>query len=301
MIQRKVRPSSRRHLLIRAAAFGAAAAAAVGTSAPLLAAAQSQPRGRWFKIGICEWMLGKNSPASFDVAKEIGVDGVQLNMGSLANDMQLRKPDVQRAYLDAAKRTGLEISSIAVAEMNNIPLKSDKRAEPWLFDSVDVARALGVKVILLAFFGNDDLRGDAAGTDHVVELLKQAAPKAEKAGATLGIESWLNAEQHMDIIDRVGSPAVQVYYDLGNSHLRGYDIYREIRWLGKKNICEFHAKDHESLFGKGKVDFEEVRQAMDDIGFSGWIQIEGQSPLGMIESFRYDRAYLKKVFPPTVS
>jgi len=287
---------SRRRLLT------CAAAAAMGSLvAPSVGGAPADSTGRWFKVGICEWMLGKNSPASFDVAKEIGVDGVQLNMGSLANDMQLRRPDVQQAYLAAAKRTGLEISSIACAEMNNIPLKSDKRAEPWLFDSIDVAKALGVKVILLAFFGNDDLRGDAAGTDHVVELLKQAAPKAHKAGAILGIESWLNAEQHMDIIDRVGSPAVQVYYDLGNSHLRGYDIYREIRWLGKKNICEFHAKDHEFLFGKGKVDFEEARRAMDDIGFSGWIQIEGQAPLGMMESFRYDRAYLKKVFPSSVS
>ena len=40
---------------------------------------------------------------------------------------------------------------------------------------------------------------------------------------------------------------------------------------------------------------------MDDIGFSGWIQIEGQAPLGMMESFRHDREFLKKVFPPTVS
>ena len=48
----------------------------------------------------------------------------------------------------------------------------------------------------------------------------------------------------MDILNRVGSPAVKVYYDVANSHKQGYDIYKEIRMLGK-NICEFHAKDYE--------------------------------------------------------
>ena len=286
---------SRRQILSRTAAAGAALAAS-----PALARLLADPASRWFKVGVCEWNLGRNDPSSFDLAKEIGVDGIQVNMGSVKNDMHLRKPDVQQAYLAAAKKHGLEVASVGVAEMNNVPLKSDPRAEPWLEESIGVAKGLGVKVILLAFFAKNDLKNDKAGTERVIELLKVAAPKAEKAGVVYGIESWLSAEEHMHIIDRVGSPAVQVYYDVGNSHLRGYDIYREIRWLGAKNICEFHAKDYEFILGKGKVDFVEVRRAMDDIGWHGWIQIEGQQPLGMVESYRQDRAYLKQVFPPKV-
>jgi L-ribulose-5-phosphate 3-epimerase len=288
---------SRRQMIVGAAAGGAG----VVLSPWVTRARANSSSGRWFKVGVCEWNLGRNDPSSFDLAKEIGVDGIQVNMGSVRNDMHLRKPEVQQAYLAAAKKHGLEVASIGVAEMNNVPLKSDERAEPWLHESIDVAKGMGVKVILLAFFGKNDLKNDKPGTDRVVALLKQAAPKAEKAGMVYGLETWLSAEEHMDIIDRVGSPAVQVYYDVGNSHLRGYDIYREIRWLGRKNICEFHAKDYEFIFGKGKVNFEEARRAMDDIGYSGWIQIEGQQPLGMIESYRQDRAYLKKVFPPSVS
>jgi sugar phosphate isomerase/epimerase len=288
---------SRRQILSQGLALGAGVVAA-----PILAqtAGDAPSAARGFKIGVCEWNLGRNDPSSFDLAKEIGVDGIQVNMGSVKNDMHLRKPEVQQAYLAAAKKHGLEVASIGVAEMNNVPLKSDQRAEAWLHESIDVARGLGVKVILLAFFGKNDLKNDKLGTDRVVALLKQAAPKAEKAGMIYGLETWLSAEEHMDVIDRVGSPAVQVYYDVGNSHLRGYDIYREIRWLGRKNICEFHAKDYEFIFGKGKVNFEEVRRAMDDIGWRGWIQIEGQQPLGMIESYRQDQAYLKQVFPPRV-
>src|SRR6185369_6997560 len=98
----------------------------------------------------------------------------------------------------------------AIGELNNIPYKSDPRTIQWVSDCVDVCQALGVRVVLLAFFGNDDLRGDAPGIAEVVRRLKQVAPKAEKAGVVLGIESWLAADQHLEILDRVGSSAVRV-------------------------------------------------------------------------------------------
>ncbi|HTL16543.1 MAG TPA: TIM barrel protein, partial [Patescibacteria group bacterium] len=158
-------------------------------------------------------------------------------------------------------------------------------------------KALGVRVVLLAFFGKDDLRDDKAGIDEVVRRLKTVAPKAEKAGISLGIESWLNADEHLEIIDRVGSKAVRVYYDLCNSTDRGYDICKEIRQLGKL-ICEFHAKENGALLGRGKIDFRKVRAAMDDIQYAGWIQIEGAVPPGgsILESYQANCRFLREIF-----
>jgi sugar phosphate isomerase/epimerase len=210
--------------------------------------------------------------------------------------MHLRRPDIQETCLAQSQAQGVAIASLAIGTLNSIPYKSDPRTEQWVADSIDVCQALDVKVVLLAFFGNGDLRDDPQGVTEVVTRLKRVAPKAEKAGVFLGIESWLSAKAHLDIIDRVGSSAVKVYYDVGNSHLRGYDIYQEIRMLGD-HICEFHAKDYDALFGQGKVDFPRVRDAMDDIGYRGWIQIEGAQPLGLKESYQQDAAYLRSVFP----
>jgi L-ribulose-5-phosphate 3-epimerase len=260
--------------------------------------ADAAASNRRFNIGACDWSIGKmGDPAAFDVAKEIGLDGVQISLGTAKDDMQLRKPEVQQQYRDAAKKNGLQVASLAIGELNNIPYKSDPRTIPWVNDSVDVCVALGVKVVLLAFFGNDDLRDDKPGTDEAVKRLKAAAPKAEKAGVILAIESWLSADQHLAILDRVGSKAVQVYYDVCNSNDRGYDIYKEIRQLGK-HICEFHAKENGSLLGKGKVDFRKVRDAMEDIGYRGWIQIEGAVPSGgsMLESYKENCRFLRGIF-----
>jgi L-ribulose-5-phosphate 3-epimerase len=251
-----------------------------------------------FKIGACDWAIGKMcNPACFEVAKTIGLDGVQVSLGTAGNDMHLRKPEMQGKYLAESQKHGVQISSLAIGELNTYPYKSDPRTEQWVADSIDVCKALHIKVVLLAFFVKGDLRGDHKGIDEVVRRLKKVAPKAESAGVILGLESWLSAWETKAIMDRVGSPAVQMYYDVGNSHKQGYDIYEEIRWMGSKNICEFHAKDYKNLFGKGKVNFPAVRLAMDDIGYRGWIQVEGAKPLGLMKSYKADAEYLKSIFP----
>jgi sugar phosphate isomerase/epimerase len=103
----------------------------------------------------------------------------------------------------------------------------------------------------------------------------------------------------MDIIDAVGSKNVQVYYDVANSHQMGYNIYEEIRWLGKKQICEIHAKENGYLLGQGKIDFKEVRKAIDDIGYTGWVQIEGAIPekQEMLESYQKNNSFMRSIFP----
>ena len=279
--------------MIRQSARVTAWLAFAANCAPLFAA----PDKRRFKLGACDWSIGKTSdPAAFEVAKQIGLDGVQVSLGTVADDLHLRKPEVQQQYQDAAQQTGLEVASLAIAELNSIPYKSDPRTVQWVSDSIDVCKVFGVRVVLLAFFSKDDLRNDPAGVDEVVRRLKAVAPKAEKAGVVLGIESWLSAEQHLEILERVGSSSVKVYYDVCNSNDRGYDIYKEIRLLGKR-ICEFHCKENGALLGQGKVDFHKVRAALDHIGYRGWLQIEGAVPRGkpMLESYQANCKFMRGV------
>src|SRR5665213_1880967 len=144
--------------------------------------------GTKIRIGACDWSLGMDSnPAAFDLAKQIGLAGVQVT------------------YLQISRRTDVAIAGLAIGELNNVPYKSDARTDQWVSDSMDVASALGVKVILLAFFSRNDLRNDEPGKKEVIRKLKLVAPKAEKLGVILGIESYLSAEELMDIIQQIGS------------------------------------------------------------------------------------------------
>jgi L-ribulose-5-phosphate 3-epimerase len=291
---------TRRKMMVNTAR--AVAGLALTTScAPLAERPSAQTCDRGFKLGVCDWTIGKRTdPAAFETAKRIGLDGVQVDIGRGENDLPLCNSELQKTYLAEAKKHDVEIASLALGVLNRVPYKSDPRAERWVAESIDVCKAMDVRVVLLAFFSQGELQNDDYGINVVVKRLRKVAPKAEAAGVTLGLETRLNADQHMDIINRVGSPAVKVYYDVANSQRAGYDIFKEIRQLGS-HICEFHAKDSDDLYGRGSIDFEEVRRAIDDIGYRGWLVMEGtKMPLGIEESCRYDARYLRTIFPPRI-
>ncbi len=253
-----------------------------------------------FQIGACDWSINSiNKPESGEMGAKLGLDGVQVNLGNFANNMHLRDPKIQQEYFANFKKNNIKFSGLAIGELNNIPYKSDDRTDQWVSDSLDVAKLLGVKTVLLAFFGSNDLKNDEAGTRIVIEKFKKVLPKAEQMGITFGIESWLSAKEHLYIINEVKSPNLKVYYDVANSNHMGYNIYEEIRELGKqKMICEFHAKENDFLLGSGRIDFQQVKKCMDEIGYKGWIQMEGAVPTGkpMFESYIENRKFMKSVF-----
>jgi L-ribulose-5-phosphate 3-epimerase len=255
---------------------------------------------RLFKIGACDWSIGgRGQPAALKTARDIGLDGVQVSFGRPGEPHDLRRAEVREEYQRLAGQQNVEIASLAMGILNEVPYAIAAETEQWVVDCVEVLPKLNVQVVLLAFFSNGDLNGKPELQQEVARRLKKVAPLAEKAGAILGIESWLSAEDHIRILDAVGSPAVQVYYDVANSLKMGYDIYREIRQLGRERICEIHCKENESLLGKGPVDFVKVKQAVDEIGYRGWLIIEGavDGKLGMRESYVLNQKFLRSIFP----
>jgi sugar phosphate isomerase/epimerase len=258
---------------------------------PLLAA----PADRRFKIGACDWSIGKSDASGFELAKKLGLDGLEVEMGSAKDRLPLRRPEVQKAYQEAAKRYGVEIASVAMGVLNNVPLKSEPVSSLWLLDGIEACRNLGANVILMACFARGELKGDQPGIDRVTEVFKEMAPRAEKAGVILGFENYLSAPENLAVLEKVNSPALKVYYDVGNSTDKGYDIYQEIRLLGK-NICQFHFKDGGFLLGKGRIDFKKVREALDAIEYRGWLHLEAAAPNGVLVDYPANREFLRGIF-----
>jgi sugar phosphate isomerase/epimerase len=243
---------------------------------------------RRFKIGACDWSVGQmGDPA----ALEPQANWARRHPGKPRHRWQrqhLRR--AERNSAKAAEKFGVEVLSLALGEMNNIPYKSDPRTIQWVSDCIDVCQAMGCGVVLLAFFHNNDLRNDKVGTDETVRRLKEVAPKAEKAGVILGIESWLSAEDHMRLIDRVGSTAVKVYYDVANSTEMGYDR-RRIRWQEAGQICG--PRRERRCWAVAKWTSEGPR-CLDDIGYRGAMPSRraGQQ---IVESYMANLKFLQSI------
>ena len=264
----------------------------------LTAALAPAAASKTIRLGVCDWTIEKSGdPSALETAGKWGLEGVQVSLTVKDGALALLQPALQQTYKAEVRRTGVAIASFCLGDLNGVPLKSDPRAAAWLEQSLAVCRALDVRLVLVPFFGKGELRNDAAGVESVIRVLKRLAPKAEKAGVILAMESYLSAEDNLKIIARVGSSAVAVFYDVANSQQVGYDIIKEIKTLGA-HIAQFHAKDLKDLYGKGSMDFPSVRKAMDGIGYSGWFVVEGtETPLGLEKSIRADVEFLRTLYP----
>lgn len=258
--------------------------------------------GMKVKIGACDWTLKLAAqPAALDLAKRIGLDGIQVDFGRTRDEkslLPLFDEALQDTYLAKSRELGIAVPSLAMGVLNEVPLKSEADAERWVLESAKVARRMQTRCVLLAFFGKGNLSGDDAGIARVTDFLKKLAPVAAEANLIYGIESTLKVPVLETMLDAVRSPHIQVWYDVANMDKEGEDYGEAIRRLGKERICEFHAKDFKGLYGKGNIDFAKMRDAMRDIGWhDAWVHIEGtQLPNGVEQDVRYDAEFLRETF-----
>jgi len=276
------------------------AALAAGALAAGAAGAAEIPAGP--RLAMCDWNLGRTGQvAALEVAASVGLDGVEASVSFPGPGQQLRDPAVRRDYRAAANRYRVKIPSLALGILNEVPLASEPKAALWLADSIEAARLLGARVILLAFFGRGELRmADAQQMGRLVDLLRELAPRAAAAGVILGLENTLSAQDNLELVRRVASPAVRTYYDCKNSADQGRDPAQEIRALGPY-LCQVHLKNGDRLLEEeSNVDFPACAQALRDIGYRGWYVLETASPRGLAPDTQANIAYVRRHFPPAL-
>ena len=249
-----------------------------------------------FKVGVTDWNLKlEDKVESIALAKSLGFDGVQVSIGKVTEDkLPLSDPALQKTFLDESKRVGLPIESLCLEMLHRNYLKSDPLGQRWVADCIPIAKAMGVRVVLLPFFGKGALE-TTAEMDKVGDILKEVAPAAERSGVILGLEDTISARDNVRIMERSKSPAVLTYYDVGNSTKGGFNVVEEIRWLGGKRICEVHLKDNPHYLGDGTIDFKGVIDALADIGFDGWAQLETDCPVSVDADMRRNLKFVREL------
>ena len=271
--------------------IGSAVAAGVCSR---LAIAKEEP----LRIGVTDWNLdlGAN-PEAVPLAAKLGFEGVQISFGrKLVDDkMPTDNPEVIARYLSLSRQNKIPIDGTCVDRLHDNGLKSDPLAQKWVLDSIRLTKALHTKVLLLPFFSRWALL-TREEMDYVGDALRDLAPEATKAGVILGLEDTISAEDNVRIMERSRSASVLVYYDVGNSTVAGFDPVKEIRWLGKERICQFHLKDNPHYLGDGSIQFGPIMQAIRDIGFSGYGNLETDAPSKQLKAdLRKNLAYIRNV------
>jgi sugar phosphate isomerase/epimerase len=251
------------------------------------------------RIGVTDWNLRKTGNLeAIALAKSLGFEGVEVSLGRrvVNNKLPMDDPALQQRYLDEAARQGMRLAGTCLDVLHVNYLKNDKLGQKWVAEGIPITRKLNARVMLLPFFGKGALETQAE-KDYVGDALRELAPEAERAGVILGLENTISAEDNVRIMERARSKAVLVYYDIGNSTRAGFDVLKEIPWLGKDRICQFHIKDNPSYLGEGKIDIPGVMRAIAALGgWKGFANLETSAPSKEVEAdMKRNLTYLRGV------
>src|SRR5437870_3445556 len=117
------------------------------------------------KIGAPDWNLKLEAkPASIELAKSIGFDGVQISLGHSSDSkntpahLPVSTPDLLDQFVTEARKNQLPIASTCVEILHRNYLKNDPLGKQWVAESIQLTRSLGLQVILLRFFGKEAYR-----------------------------------------------------------------------------------------------------------------------------------------------
>lgn len=239
------------------------------------------------QFGAMQNILPTTAPDSVDDAAETGFDGLELNVaGPDPGDDPVWTPEGRTRIRRRANERDVEIPSICLGFLNGGGFTSDDpdvRADTaaTVLRAIDAAAALDADTILVPFFGTAEIETDRH-RDRVVSGVSRVADAAAVAGVTLAIEATLQAGDALELLDRIDSPAVGHYYDVGNAVGLGYDPVAEIRELDDR-ITQVHFKDRDErgegwMIGEGGVDFPGCVDALRAIGYDGWVVLETAAP-----------------------
>jgi len=263
--------------------FGGAVAAGISLSA-LSAPAWSAPGktvapGRLYKA--VKWGMIDIDGAAVDrfrLCKELGFDGMELVSPGAPPIDELRA---------ASAQTGMPIHGLV--DMKHWQVRLSAPDQPTrdhgreiLEQAIrDSAAMGGYAVLLVPGRVNDEATHDQVWSRSIAEIRK-TLPLAAKLGVRVLIENVWNGfcetpEQMRDYVDEIDSPWVGAYYDIGNSQ-KFSPSERWIRVLGSR-IVKLDVKDWgvEAGFckiGDGDVNWPAVRDALGEIGYSGWCTAE---------------------------
>jgi len=233
----------------------------------------------------------------FALARDVGFEAIEMQT--------IDKPEDAQEIQEASKKTGLKIHSVMNMDHWRLPLSSNdpqvvNGSVKGMETSLRNAALWGAETVLLVpavVDANTSYKDAYTRSQRVIR--ERLLPIAKDTKVTIAVEEvWnkflLSPIEFARYVDEFESPLVKAYFDVGNIVLYAFP-QDWIRTLGPR-IVKIHLKDFNfdrrngrffwKNIGEGDIDWQEVRRALNDIKYAGFVTTELNGG---------DRAYLKDV------
>jgi hexulose-6-phosphate isomerase len=258
------------------------------------------------KKGINIWSFrnGMTVAECIAMARDAGYDGIELSLDE-EGEVSLASREKDLLVLKkTAEEEGVEIPSVASGLYWSYPATSSdpkirQKSKDIVKKQLEVAALLGADSILVVPGAVAGLSPESevvpydVAYDRALEAFTELKGEAAANKVSIGLENvWnkflLSPLEMKDFIDKIDSPWVGSYLDVGNIIYSGYPEHW-IRILGER-IRKVHFKDFRKSVGNlngfvdllaGDVDFPEVMKAFREIGYDDYVTAE------MIPNYAY--------------
>lgn len=253
---------------------------------------RAAPATSW-KFAICnetfqDWPFDK----AFDLAAQCGYQGIEVAPFTLANNVR----DISRAKRTEVRRqaekAGLQMIGLhwLLAKTEGYHLTTPdaqvRRATADYFG--ELARfcaELGGKLLVLGSPKQRNLLPGVSRSDamkYAADVLHMALPALESTDVTIALEPlnpttttfMTTAAEAVELAERVASPRCRLHLDCLAMSSEPTPIPELIRKY-RSWFVHFHANDPNGQGpGFGKLDFVPIFQALDEVGYRGWVSVE---------------------------
>jgi L-ribulose-5-phosphate 3-epimerase len=228
-----------------------------------------------------------------DPVRKAGFEGIQLGIFDSPGELSRRSSDADVAKLARSCRdAGLEPHSLVSTSRFFLEDESDrKRSLEETNRALEIAAGLGARTILLH---PGQLSPTVPYDDcwkFAIEALDALKTRAASMHLRLGLENvWnrflMSPLEFVRLLDEVNSPAVGIWFDIGNVVVLGYPE-QWVRILGGKRLVGIHVKDFKrgpgDHFGTydgfvplfhGSVNWPAVIRQLATVGFDDYLVTE---------------------------
>ena len=261
-----------------------------------------------YQIGVCDWMVLKRQKfGEFKLARELGCDGLEMDMGGLGKrdsfDNKIRQPEMARLFRHTADSLEIKVGAVAMSGFYGQSFAA-KQSWKWLVeDCLNTMQTMQAKVAFLPLGGcGKDWTEKNAIRKEIVFRLHEAGEMAAKRGMVIGIDTPLDAKENKKLLKEIDSPGIKIFYKFQTAVENKRDISKDLRKLGADNICGIHASNTDGVWLRHDkaINMPEIKATLDKLGWSGWLFVERSRDVTDVRNVKRNYGenvkYLKEVF-----
>ena len=195
-------------------------------------------------VGLVDWRLPGDPFDAVRLARDVGADGLQFDLGGPGRGPWLDAPGGIDRLRDDCARLGVRPLAVAGNTLNDIGLHApdDRPARAALTRVLDAADALGAPLAFVPSFRRSAII-DVRDLHRTAAQLAWAAREAAARGLLLANENALEPQRALALAREVAEPNFRLLLDTYNPRAHGVDVVRLVEETHAWLAPQVHLKD----------------------------------------------------------